>query len=173
MNSEDPKDLPVVVPPVDVSIPDSETVVSEPEVIEEIEQSGKVKLKTKWISGLTKIGVHIKGGIATQRGTLMVAQAQLARMLNDAMECASNVAADTKMKPAQRTVYLERLSRSVAMLSRVQIEAVRAQIELEEKVKLPAAPLEEEPQRTAAFETGKPVVLAIQTAGDLHLHEQK
>lgn len=161
------------LPTVPTNIPNTETIASEAEVIEEIQASGHVKLRTGWISGLAKVGVHVKGGIGTQRGTLMVTQAQLATLMNDAMETAARIAGDKTIKISQRTTYLERLSRSVAILGKVQIEAVRAQIELEEKVRLPAAPLEEEQPRVQAFETGKQVVLAVQTEGDVHIHEQK
>lgn len=159
-------------PTLAVTIPDSETIVDDAEIMEEIRSSGLVKLQKGWLTGLHKIGIFAKGGISTQRGTLMVTQAQLAALMNDTMECAARIAADKKMTLSQRSTYLQRLSQGMAQLAKTQIEAVKAQVELEKAVKPMSAPLEEEPQRNQAFEPGKPVQLAMY-ANEVHMHEQK
>lgn len=160
----------LMVPQVAVAIPTTETV-TEDEAIRALQEEGQVSIRKGWFTGLEKIGIYAKQGtIATQRGLLMTTQARVNQLLNDLMEAANRIANDKKLTLSQRTTYLQRLAMGASGLGKVQIEAVRAQVELEQKVKPMNAPLEEEPVRTQAFEAGKPVQLAVY-AKEAHFHE--
>lgn len=167
-------DLPATVPKLDVSIPDVETV-TEAEAVVALREEGLVGIRANWFSGLEKLGLYVKKGtIATQRGLLMTTQARVNQLFSDLMETANRIANDKKLTLSQRTTYLQRLAAGASGLAKVQIEAVKAQIELEKTVKPMNAPLEEEPVRNQAFESGKPVTLGLSVyTKEAHFHEQK
>lgn len=166
----------IQVPQIDVALPPSETTVrvTEEEAEEEITRLGLIKVKSKEISGLAKIGIFTKGAgvFPIQRGKLLITQIRHKELMDQITAVVGDIMADKSIKSKDKIKLLEVAARSQAVLARVETEAARAMTDMAKDAAIApvGTPLEQDEPLNQAFTRGKDVKLLIQTK-EAHFHE--